>query len=340
MGMTLACGIGSAAKRLAITVLVLAALGAFWSASAFAQSALGASAGSLVGNATQAVGETTPAVTATAQSTVPSTTAAESSALAAPAASAATTVTATAAATTAASPSNAAGSTLTTATGDVVEPVVDTVAQTVEAASDSLSSTSQSTLDSVSATLAGGARPPTVQRLVTTAGTTAAPLSPPLAGSAATQPDEQPGGAIDVLAPALDSPVVPAAPGRAVAAPPGWVQVDPGSETTSPRAPRARVAPSGGASAAILGEPATLTLPPVRQAASARRGGSLPRIPDMPGGLLAGTTATGGSGGSTGLVAALMAALLLAVPRVARWLRPAVATRPLPILQLSLERPG
>jgi hypothetical protein len=338
--MTPTCGIRSAAKRLALAVAALGVLGAFWSASALAQTALGASAGSLVGNATQAVGETTDAVTATAQSTVPSATAAESSAFAAPAASAATTVTATAAATTAAAPSNAAGSTLTTATGDVVKPVVDTVAQTVEAASDSLSSTSQRTLDSVSATLAGGARPSTVQRLVTTAGTTAAPLSPPLAGSTTTQPDEQPGGAIDVIAPALDSPVVPAAPGRAVAAPPGWVQVDPGSQTTSPRAPRARVAPSGGASAPILGEPATLTLPPVRQAASAGRGGSLPRIPDLPGGLLASAPATGASGGSTALFAALMAALLLAVPRVGRWLRPAVATRPLPIPQLSLEPPG
>jgi hypothetical protein len=337
--MTSICGIPSAAKRLALTVLALGVLAAFWSASAFAQSALGASAGSLVGNATQVVGGTTAPVTATVQSTVSSAAAAESSALAAPADSAATTGTATVVATTAAASSNAVGSTLTTATGDVVKPVVDTVAQTVESASDSLSSTSESTLASVSASLADGALPPKVHGAAARA---AAPLSDPVAGSSNIVPiqaDEQAGGAIDVIAPTLDSTVVPAAPHQAIPASQSRV-ADPGSQATLRQAQRAHVTPSDGTIAPILTGPRALTFPPARHVTAVMPGGSLPRVPGIPAGFLAGTSASGASGGSGGLVAALIAALLLAVPRLRSSLRPAVATRPLPIPQLSLERPG
>ena len=340
--MTRNCGIRCTARRLTLAVLAVGVLAGVWSASAFAQSALGASAGSLVGNATQAVGQSTAPVVATAQSAVPSVTAAASSA---PATTATTDVVARASSTaetaTAAATTSVVGSTLTTATTEVVKPVVGTVAQTVEAASESVSSTSQGTLDPV-ASLAGGALPPTVPTLVTTAGRTAAPVSHQVVGGSstvATQPDQQPMAAIGVIAPALDSPVAPAAPGRAVSAPRGGTHADPGSQTTLRRAQR-HLTPSGGTSAAIFGGPGELILPPARHTASAKRGGSLPRIPDIPGGLLAGSPAAGASGGSTGLVAALIAALLLAVPRVGRWLRPSVATRRLPIPQLSLERPG
>lgn len=325
--MTPVCGIRSAAKRLALTVAVLAALGAFWSASAFAQSAPGTSPDSLVGNVTQAVGEATGPGTATAQSTVPTATAAASTATTTTTASIATTATS-----------------LTSVSTDAVQPLVDTVATTVETASESLSSTSQSALDPLVTSLAGGALPPTVQDLVTTVGTPAAPPPVhPVAGSSnpvATRRDEQPTGPVDVIAPAFDSAVAPVAAGRAVAAPQGREQVDHGSPTTLGRAPRAHLSQSGVATAPVFGDLRELTFSPGHHVTAAHRGRSLPRIPDMPGGVLDGTSATGGSGSSTGLVAALMAALLLAVPRVARWLRPAAATRPLPILQLSLERPG
>jgi hypothetical protein len=350
--MTRNCGIRCAAKRLTLAVLAAGALAGFWSASAFAESALGTSTGSLVGDGTQMVGQSTALAVAAAAGDAAATTnvVTTASSTATTATSTAATPTATAVVgsagnavtTTTAATTNAVGSTWTTATTGVVQPVVDTVAGTVDAASESVSSTPQGTVDSVTS-LTGGALSPKLQSLVTTVGTTAASMPHSLAGGSstvATRSDEQPVGAVEEIAPALDSPVPSAVPRRAVSAPQSWVYVNSGSRTTRGRAQRAHVTPSGVPNLAIFTGAGKLTLPPARHAASAKQGGSLPRIPDIPAGLLAGASATGASGGSTGLVAALIAALLLAVPRVGRWLRPAVATRPLLIPQLSLERPG
>jgi hypothetical protein len=153
----------------------------------------------------------------------------------------------------------------------------------------------------------------------------------------------------------------PTVPPQAVAEPAPATTPEPESPSLSPSTPIRRDgthpravsdtrAPSAPAATASTPLPAPLwtgvadTLPGSQTgspgAKAAPGGGSQPFSPSSPFGFASSAVPPAGSGIFVPLVALAAAMLFLAAQRVGRRLRPAVASPRLPILALSLERPG
>jgi hypothetical protein len=308
-------GIRCMTRRLGAAVGGLCLLAGFWSAAAFARGPLDAAA-------SIAPTEAAPVVRLVQPTTASTTTAA-------------TPVVQTAL------PSGANATTATTTTTLVTTtavPVLGMVSQTVDSVSESLPATSRTTESAV--TLVRDDLAPNTRDAVTT---TRAPEPRTRAKDAVAGA----GAGISPVVTGDQSPApAPAASTRFASATRSGTTLANGASRSAgrpqaaPRLRRPRTAPSAIIAAPISGDAGELPLQPSRRAPTADRSGSVPLIPVAPGGLLPGASASGGSGGSSIFVAALVAALLLPVPRLGRRLRLAVPTRPLPIQQLSLERPG